>query len=150
MRKIAWDACIKSHAFLRTRSERSYWITCVSFIFFDACVNRMRLFATKKSQRILSECTLKRTKLSSIRPSCFFPTLFCMCLLTVSVLSDDDWRDSNHYLFFAHFSFNIYFQNNDFCFYINKIWSIFVFLHFLFAFQVFSVFYLFLFFGLIS
>ena len=58
MRKIAWDACVKSHAFLRTRSERSYWITCVSFIFFDACVNRMRLFATKKSQRILSECTL--------------------------------------------------------------------------------------------
>ena len=59
MRKIAWDACVKSHAFLRTRSERFYWITCVSLIFFDACVNRMRLFATKKSQRILSECTLK-------------------------------------------------------------------------------------------
>ena len=56
---LFFDACVKSHAFLRMRSERSYWITCVAFIFFDACVNRMRLFAAKKSQRILSECTLK-------------------------------------------------------------------------------------------
>ena len=55
---LFFDACAKSHAFLRTRSERSYWITCVAFIFVDACVNRMRLFAAKKSQRILSECTL--------------------------------------------------------------------------------------------
>ena len=55
---LFFDACVKSHAFLRMRSERSYWITCVAFIFFDACVNRMRLFAAKKSQRILSECTL--------------------------------------------------------------------------------------------
>ena len=53
------DACVKSHAFLRTLSERSYWKTCVAFIFFDACLNRMRLFAAKKSQRILSECTLR-------------------------------------------------------------------------------------------
>ena len=55
---LFFDACVKLHAFLRTLSERSYWITCVAFIFIDACVNRMRLFATKKSQRILSECTL--------------------------------------------------------------------------------------------
>ena len=55
---LFFDACVKSHAFLRMRSERSYWITCVAFIFVDACVNRMRLFAAKKSQRILSECTL--------------------------------------------------------------------------------------------
>ena len=67
MRKIAWDACVKSHAFLRTRSERSYWKTCVSFIFFDACVNRMRLFATKKSQRILSECTLMQLNWVELR-----------------------------------------------------------------------------------
>ena len=56
---LFFDACVKSHAFLRTLSERSHRITCVAFIFFDACVNRMRLFATKKSQRILSECTLR-------------------------------------------------------------------------------------------
>ena len=55
---LFFDACVKSHAFLRMRSERSYRITCVAFIFVDACVNRMRLFAAKKSQRILSECTL--------------------------------------------------------------------------------------------
>ena len=55
---LFFDACVKSHAFLRTPSERFYWITCASFIFVDACVNRMRLFAAKKSQRILSECTL--------------------------------------------------------------------------------------------
>ena len=58
---LFFDACVKSHAFLRTLSERFYWITCVSFIFVDACVNRMRLFAAKKSQRILSECTLSLT-----------------------------------------------------------------------------------------
>ena len=79
---LFFDACVKSHAFLRMRSERSYWITCVAFIFFDACVNRMRLFAAKKSQRILFECTLKPDQ---IRPWNGWK-LACYQILCYSVL----------------------------------------------------------------